>query len=55
MTLLDPPLPLTHSMEFEVGETFTVNANVDEDDTYYESDHTFIEVHYFDVTLEGRL
>ena len=26
MTLLDPPLPLTQSTEFEVGETFSINA-----------------------------
>jgi len=55
MTLLDPPLPLAQSTEFEVGETFIVNASVDVDDTYYESYHTFTEVHDFDVTLEGRL
>jgi len=30
--LPDPPLPLAQSTEFEVGETFTVNATVDEDD-----------------------
>jgi len=55
VTLLDPPLPLAQSMEFKVGETFTVNASVNKDDTCYKLDHTFTEVHDFDVSLEGRL
>jgi len=38
MTLLDPPFPLAKSTEFEVGETFSINARVDEDDTCYELD-----------------
>ena len=36
MLLPDPPFPLAQSMEFEVGETFTVNASVDEDDACYD-------------------
>jgi len=55
MTFSDTPFPLTQSPEFEVGETLGINISVDEDDTYYESNHAFIEVHDFDVTLEGRL
>jgi len=50
MTLLDPPLPLALSTEFEVGETFIVTASVDEDDIYYESDNVFIEAHDFYAT-----
>jgi len=55
MTFPDPPFPLTQSTKFEVGDTFGINTSVDEDDNFYESDHNFIEVHDFDVTLEGRL
>jgi len=44
MTLPDPPLPLAQPMEFEVGETFSVNTSVDEDDNYYELGHALIEV-----------
>jgi len=36
MTLPDAPLPLAQSTEFEVGETFSVNTSVDEDDICYE-------------------
>ena len=53
MTLLDPPLPLAQSTEFEVVETFSVNANVDEDDICYESDNVFIKVHDSDATPVG--
>ena len=54
MTLPDPPLPLAQSAEFEVDETFIVNASVDEDDICYDSDNVLIEVHDFDATLAGR-
>jgi len=54
MTLPNPPLPLTQSTEFEVGDIFSVNACVDEDDICYESDNAFIEVHDFDATLAVR-
>jgi len=53
MTLPAPPLPLAQSTEFEVGETFTVNAGVDEDDVCYDSDNILIEVHDFDATVRG--
>ena len=43
MTFPDTPSPLAQSMEFEVGETFGVSASVDEDDTYFELCHVFIE------------
>ena len=36
--------------EFEIGETFTVNASVDEDDDCYDSDSVSIEVHNAVVT-----
>ena len=55
MTFPDLPFPLAQSTEFEVSETLGINTTVDEDDTCYESNHTFIEVHNFDATLEGRL
>ena len=54
MTLSDPPLPLTQLTEFEVGETFSVNASVDENDICYESDNVFIEVHDSHATPAGR-
>jgi len=54
MALPDPPLPLPHSMKFEIGETFTVNASVDEDDVCYDSENVLIEVHDFDATLAER-
>ena len=54
MTLPDSPLPLTSSTEFEVGETFTVNASVDEDDVCYDSDNDLIEVHDSDAAPVGR-
>ena len=41
-------------MKFEVGETFTVNASIDEDDICYDPNNVFIEVHDFDATLAGR-
>jgi len=55
MTLPNPHFPLTQSTEFEVGETFSINVSFDDDDTYYESDNAFIEVHNFDATLVGSL
>ena len=55
MKFPNPAFPLTQLTEFEVGETLGINTNVDEDDTYYESNHAFIEVHDFDAALEGRL
>jgi len=54
MTLLDLPIPLTQSPEFEVSETFSIHASVDEDGTCYESVNTFIEMYDFDVTLVER-
>ena len=54
MTLPDPLLPLAQSTEFKVGETFSVNASVDEDDIRYESDYVFIEVRDSDAALVGR-
>jgi len=36
MRLPDSPFPLAQSTEFEVGESFTVNASVDEDDACYD-------------------
>jgi len=54
MLLPDPPLPLAQSTEFEVGETFTVNASIDEDDACYDSDSVPIEVSDYDATLVGR-
>jgi len=54
MTLSDPPLPLTQLTEFEVGETFSVNASVDENDICDESDNVFIKVHDFSATLVGK-
>ena len=50
MTFPDPPFLLAQSTEFEVGETFSIN----EDDTCYESNNVFIEVHEFDATLVGQ-
>ena len=32
MTLPDPPLPLGQLTEFNVGESFSVNTSLDEDD-----------------------
>jgi len=52
MTFPAPPFPLAQSIKFEVGETLGIHISVDEDDTCYESDHTFIKVHDFD---EGQL
>jgi len=54
MTLPDPPPPLAQSTDFEIGETFIINASLDEDDICYESDNVFIKVHDFDMTLTGR-
>ena len=54
MLLPDPPLPLAQSTEFDVGETFTVNASVDEDDACYDSDNGSIEVRDYDATPTGR-
>ena len=54
MTFPNPAFPLTQLTEFEVGETLGINTSVDEDDTYYESYQTFIEVYDFDATLVGR-
>jgi len=41
-------------MEFEGGETFCVDASVNEDDMCCESDDAFIEVHDLDETLVDR-
>jgi len=54
MTLPDLPFSLAQSMEFEVGETFIVNASVDEDDVCHDSDNDLIEVHDSDAALVGR-
>jgi len=54
MTFFDPPFSLAQSTEYEVGETLAISASVGEDDTCYESDNAFIEVHDFDATLVGR-
>jgi len=54
MTLPDPPVPLAQSPKFEEGKTLGISASVDEDDTCYELDAAFIEVHDFDGTLVGR-
>jgi len=51
MNMLDLHLSLTQLTEFEVGETFSVNTSVDEDDISYESDNVFLEGHDFDATL----
>ena len=53
MLLPDPPLPLAQSTEFDVGETFTVNASVDEDDACYDSNSVSIEVHDSDAIVAG--
>jgi len=53
MLLPDPPFPLAQLTEFEVGEAFTVNASVDEDDDCYDSDSVSIEVYDSVVTLAG--
>jgi len=53
MTLPDQPLPLALSTDFKVGEIFSVNASVDEDNIYYESGSVFIEVRNSDATLAG--
>jgi len=53
MLLPDPPLSLAQSTEFEIGETFTINASVDEDDVCYDSDNVFIESRDSDATLAG--
>ena len=50
----NPPFPLVQSIEFEMGETFSIIASVDEDDTCHESNSALIEVHDFDATLVGR-
>jgi len=54
MPLPDPPFPLAPSTEFEVGETFTVNSGVDEDDICFDSDSALIEVRDYDATPVGR-
>jgi len=56
MTVPDPPMSLAQLMEYEyeVCETFGVSTSVGEDDTCYESNNAFIEVHDFDATLVGR-
>jgi len=41
-------------MEFEVGETFGIDAGVDEDDVCCESGNVFIEVHDLDATPLGK-
>jgi len=53
MTFLDTPTPLAQSTEFEVGETFSVSASADEDDTWSESDDVSIKVHDFHETPTG--
>jgi len=45
MTFPDPPLPFAPSTEFELGETLSVNASVDEDDSCFDSNNVLIEVH----------
>jgi len=55
MTFLDIPSPLAQSMEFEIGETFGVSANVDEDDTWSKSGDVSLEVHDFHETPTGTL
>jgi len=54
MTFSDPPFPLAQSTEFEVGETFKVNARVDEDEICYESNSIFIELRDSDASLIER-
>jgi len=54
MSLPDPPFPLVQSTEFEVGETFTVNASIEEDDACFDSDSVSIEVREFDATPARR-
>jgi len=49
--LLPDALPLAQSTEFEVGETFTFNASVDEDEACYDLDSVSIEVHDSVATL----
>jgi len=49
------PFPLTQSMEFEIGEIFCVDANVNKDDICCASDDAFIEVHDLNETLVRRL
>jgi len=53
MTFPDPPLPLAQSTEFEIGETLSVSVSVDEDDAYYDSDSSVIEVHDSDAIVAG--
>jgi len=55
MLLPDPPFPLAQSTEFEVGETFTVNASVDEDDDCYDSNSVSIKVYDSIVTCRDVL
>jgi len=54
MTFFDIPSPLAQLTEFEVGETFFISANFDEDDTCSESTDAFIKDHDLDTTPVGR-
>jgi len=44
MTFPDPPLPLAPLTEFELGETLSVNASIDEDASCFDSNIVLIEV-----------
>ena len=54
LTFSDPTFPLAQSPKFKVGETFGVDASVDEDDICCESDTVLIEEHNLDETLIER-
>ena len=53
MTFSDPPIPLAHSTECEIGEIFGMTTNVDKDDTCCESSDAFMEMHDLDDTPIG--
>jgi len=53
-TYPNPPFPLAQSIEFKGGETFCVDASVNEDDMCCELDNAFIEVHDLDETFIAR-
>jgi len=54
MLLPDPLFPLAQLTEFKVGETFSVNATVNEDDICFASDNVVLKVHDSDAALAGR-
>ena len=54
LTFPDSPYPLTQSMGFGVGEIFSIDVSVDEDDFYYGLDNIAIEKHDPNETLVGR-